>query len=223
MTIERQELLKHLAGQIVQMKQSRILRVSIDGVDGAGKTTLADELVPYIEEFRRPVIRSSIDGFHLPKEHRYRRGRDSPEGFYFDSFDYEALNTVLLKPLSPNGDRQYRSATFDWRTNLPVDLGYAVAPQNAILLFDGIFSQRPELFPNWDLRLFLDVSFEETLKRTLQNEWVSTRSSEEKRRRFWVRYAAGQKIYIESVRPRDRAHIVIDNGDATRPCIIRGL
>ena len=37
-------------------------RVAIDGVDGAGKTTLPDELAPVIEGAGRGVVRASIDG-----------------------------------------------------------------------------------------------------------------------------------------------------------------
>jgi hypothetical protein len=40
------------------------VRVAIDGVDGVGKTTLADELVAPLQLLGRDVIRASIDGFH---------------------------------------------------------------------------------------------------------------------------------------------------------------
>jgi len=32
-------------------------------------------------------------------------GRDSPVGFYLDSFDYAGLKKVLLDPLGPGGSR----------------------------------------------------------------------------------------------------------------------
>jgi len=64
-----------------------VLRVGIDGVDGAGKTTFADELAAALAPFGRPVIRAGVDGFHHPRAVRYRRGRESPEGFFRDSYD----------------------------------------------------------------------------------------------------------------------------------------
>lgn len=60
-------------------------------MDGAGKTTFADELLPFIEGAGRKVIRATVDGFHQPKVKRYRLGRDAPGGFYRDSYDYAAL------------------------------------------------------------------------------------------------------------------------------------
>jgi len=84
------------------------VRVAIDGVDAAGKTMLADELAVPIVERGRTVIRAAVDGFHNPRPARYRRGADSPEGYYRDSFDYAAILRDLLIPLGPEGNRQYR-------------------------------------------------------------------------------------------------------------------
>jgi len=50
--------------------------------------TLADVLAAPLARLGRPVIRASIDGFHNPGAIRYARGKFSPEGYYFDSFDY---------------------------------------------------------------------------------------------------------------------------------------
>ena len=78
--INRATLLRRLSGAIVRIVRDHPARVAIDGVDGAGKTTLADELVPYIQQRGRPVIRASVDGFHQSRSFRYRQGVDSPAG-----------------------------------------------------------------------------------------------------------------------------------------------
>ena len=62
-------------------------------MDGAGKTTFADELAAELLREGRTVVRISVDGFHRPRDERYRRGRHSPEGFWADSYDYDALRT----------------------------------------------------------------------------------------------------------------------------------
>ncbi len=51
------------------------VRVAIDGVDGAGKTTFADELAQALTAAGRVTIRATVDGFHHARAHRYRRGR----------------------------------------------------------------------------------------------------------------------------------------------------
>ncbi len=60
------------------------LRVAVDGRTASGKTTLADELGVAVEAAGRPVVRTSIDGFHRPRAERHARGRYSAEGYYHD-------------------------------------------------------------------------------------------------------------------------------------------
>jgi uridine kinase len=137
--------LEQLAAAIASVRADHPTRVAIDGVDGVGKTTLAHELVEPLAATGRQVIRASVDGFHHPREARYRRGSDSAEGYFLDSFDYGALKSVLLDPLGPGGDRRFRSATFDYRIDRRVDAPLQTAAADAILLFDGVFLQRSEL------------------------------------------------------------------------------
>src|SRR5712692_8620510 len=66
-SMTRQALLDQLVESIISIEHSHPLRVAIDGIDAAGKTTLADELVHPLEPSGRPVIRVSIDGFHRPR------------------------------------------------------------------------------------------------------------------------------------------------------------
>jgi uridine kinase len=87
-------------------------RVAIDGIDAAGKTHLADELVPRLAARGCQAIRASLDGFHRPRAERYRRGPYSPEGYYLDSFDFPLVCQQLLVPLGPVGDPDGRGRFF---------------------------------------------------------------------------------------------------------------
>lgn len=51
-----------IASQMAAIARPHSVRVAIDGVDAAGKTTFADELAPRLTALGRPVIRASIDG-----------------------------------------------------------------------------------------------------------------------------------------------------------------
>jgi pantothenate kinase len=150
--VDKQALLVDLAKRIADVSLTHPTRVAIDGVDAAGKTTLADALVAPIEELGRPVIRATVDGFHRPREERYRRGSDSPEGYYHDSFDYDSARGELLEQLGPGGSLRYRTATFAFPTDQFVYERLQTAQPDAILLFDGIFLMRPELNDLWDFR-----------------------------------------------------------------------
>jgi uridine kinase len=129
MTPERSRCLESLARLILHVERPHPVRVAIDGPDAAGKTILADELAPLIERSGRTVIRASIDGFHRPRAKRLARGPESPEGYFRDSFDYPAFRTVLVGPLGPGGNREYRRRVFDFPTDMSVEAPVETAPR----------------------------------------------------------------------------------------------
>ena len=207
------QVLSDLAQRIAAVRGAHPTRVAIDGVDAAGKTTLADELVGFVQEHGRQVIRASIDGFHNPASIRHRRGPTSPEGYYYDSFNYETLRDLLLVPLGPDGTLRYRMAVFDYRTDSEIHSATATADPNAVLLFDGVFLLRPELREHWDFTIFVDAPFDVTLARAMKRDVALFGDAETVRRRYEERYIPGQKIYLEECRPKERATVVVDNHD----------
>ena len=215
--MERAAFLADLTRRIVSTRPQGIARIAITGVDGAGKTTLADELVPLVEA-RRPLIRASIDGFHNPRAVRHARGRTSPEGFFRDSFNLAAFRSVLLDPLAPGGTGRYRVAAYDHRTDSAVETDEETAPPTAALLVDGIFLQRPELDGVWDLVVFLDVPFAQTFARMA----VRDGSPADEAHPVNQRYRQGQQLYLAECRPQARAHILVDYSNLDAPEIIRG-
>jgi uridine kinase len=212
---QRVQLLGVVADRILRLPSDRTARVGVDGVDGAGKTMFADELAQILRAANRPVIRASVDGFHHPKAERYRRGRSSPEGYFEDSYNYAALKTVLLEPLSPGGSGRYRVAVFDHATDMPVSAPECEALPASILVFDGIFLHRPELRDRWDFSVFLDVAFAASVARCAQRDGTSPDPAAPANRR----YVEGQKLYLLACDPRARATLTIDNNDLSAPFI----
>jgi uridine kinase len=218
----RAAALEHLAASIAALRRDHPTRVALDGVDGSGKTTMADELVEPLRRAGREVIRASVDRFHNPRAVRYGRGPDSPEGYFLDSFDYAALKRELLEPLGPQGRLKFRTALFDFRIDRAVDSPPRTAKRDAVLLFDGVFLSRPELQAHWDLTIWLEVPFEVTMQRAVARDVRNGADAEVTRAKYECRYVPGQRLYLEQCRPRERADIVVDNTNFDRPQIIVG-
>jgi uridine kinase len=212
----RKRILSEISKQILALQSNEVILVAIDGVDGAGKTFLADELVAYLMVSDRPIIRSSVDGFHNPREIRYRLGKASPLGFFQDSYNYNELIDNLLRPLSPGGDKKYRKAIFDHRTNLKVEVAEAIAAPGSILIFDGIFLHRPELRDYWDFSIFLEVDFTISIPRVAQRGEGSPDPKAETNKR----YIEGQKLYLSQCHPQKFASIVVNNNDLNQPYFV---
>jgi uridine kinase len=178
--VERERDVGRLAERIRRLPHPA--RVAVDGVDAAGKTTLADELAARLDG----AARLSADDFLRPPEERYRQGRESAKGFYDDSFDHERLRAAVL-----------------------------AAPEPVIV--DGIFLFRPELDDLWTFRVFVRIELAESIRRGSQRDSEKHGSVEEAERLYRARYAPGQRLYLDAVRPAKRADAVLDNRDPARP------
>jgi uridine kinase len=212
----RAELLSCLAGVIGSVSVAHPTRVAVDGPPAAGKTTLADELAVVLRAQGREVIRATIEGFLFPQAQRYRRGEFSPEGCYLDTHDYDSLNRVLLDPLGPDGDRRFQEAVYDRTVDSALSLPVTTARTDAVLVFDGVFLQRPDLIDRWELRIFVSTAFEKTVDRALIRE-QGVSSAADVARRWRERYIPSQQLYFDTVRPTAHADIVVHNDDPQRP------
>ena len=216
----RGEFISRLAEAISSVTTTHPLRVAIDGPPASGKTTLADELAVVLRAQGRDVIRATIDDFLVHRAQRYRRGRYSAEGCYFDAHDRAALCRILLDPLGPGGDRRFQRAIFDTDTAAPPSPPASTAPADAVLLFDGVFLLRPELIHRWDLRIFVSVPFEQTVDRARDRGTVlagSTVDTADIERSWRHRYIPAQQLYFAIARPTDHADIIVYNDQLHRP------
>jgi uridine kinase len=223
---QRAALLEQVADEIIVRRGESVLRVAIDGVDGAGKTTFADELAAVLERQGVRVIRSTTDCFHNPRSIRLRRGKLSPEGFYRDSHNLTSLKALLLDPLSANPPEPFRTAAFDEPSDSPVDVKLAQSAPGDVLVFDGLFLSRPELRQYWDYSIYVDGD------ERVASERIAIGSADFPPgvMAFWhlarwslimERYAGGQRLYLTECQPRLWAHAVVDNNDFRHPTVTR--
>ena len=216
MFMKHSELLQHLANEILAIECNRPLLVAIDGRDAAGKTILAHELSEKLSGWGRNVIEASIDGFHNPRVIRHKRGRDDPEGYYRDSFDFVSLKKHLLVPLKV-GCMSYRTQVFDYRKDHVVDITKKKAQCDSILMFDGVFTHRNELRCYWNYSVYLYVSEEESLRRGINRD---PGEAEEIKLKYQGRYLPGQRLYHTESEPMKHASIIVDNTDPDNPVIL---
>lgn len=198
------------------------VRVAIDGISGAGKTTLAGIITDRLRERGRPVIRATIDGFHNPVDQRVRRGYYDPVGYNWDSFDYVALRDKLLIPLGPGGSLVYTMQIYDQRTESAVRDSEKIADKDAVLIFDGVMLFRQELEAFWDVKIFVSTKFEVAFQRAARRDRSKFKTSEELLRKFDERYQPAQRHYVEQYRPMIKADFVIDNNEPVKRLIDEG-
>src|SRR5690625_923786 len=144
-----------VADQIMAIDLGRPVRVAIDGIIAAGKTTFAKDLVEALARRGRRAVHVSMQGFHNLRKIRYEQGRDSADGYYEDAYDFAALRREVIEPLGPGGDRRYRTAVMDLDLDTPIDEPVRIAEPDDVILVDGSFLQRPEMAGAWDLVVYV--------------------------------------------------------------------
>jgi uridine kinase len=215
----RHLVIEKLADSIARIHRHHPIRVGIDGFAAAGKTTLVQELAIPLRQRCRHVICVSIDGFHNPAAIRHRQGRHCPQGYYQDSFDHQAILTHVLAPLGANGNRHFKAACYDYSKDTAVESDWEQAPVDAILLFDGIFLNRPELKDHWDFTVFVHADFSVILDRACQRDIEKFQSEKRIRESFEQRFIPGSRLYLEQERPYLKADIVLNNNHVQRPTV----
>ena len=214
-------MLRDLAHRVVALRPGERVAVAVDGVDGAGKTLLADQLADVIRSLpasARPVERVGVDGFHHARARRYARGT-GPDTFYADSYDYDAFRRCVLTPF--RAGLPLTPAAFDVDADVMVTPPPVPTAEGTLLLVDGIFLQRPELAGQWDAVVFVDAPFAVTVPRG--NARFAGHHDPDPEAVINRRYVEGQRLYLAQARPRERATWVFDNTDLDRPMLSPSL
>ena len=200
----RTELVSAVAEHLIGSRADHPLRVGIDGPCGSGKSTLAAELVGEITSRGSPALALDSDGFHQPREIRYRQGATSARGYYEDAYDFDALVERVLAPLGGGGSGRYATKVHDLATDrVETDL-VAIAAADAILVFDCTFLQRGPLRDHWDEVIYLRVGRELAVHRGVARDAARLGGIEAALTAYEARYMAAYDIYVREENPEAR-------------------
>jgi len=192
--------------------KDRAFVIGINGIDGAGKTKFADSLGKFLISQGHETQSIHLDDFHNPTAARYA-GEDQIENYFNRSFNINLVVEKLLVPLRRNSAFSTRLTLLDWHTDkYDIEREFSFT-QNTIVIFEGVFLFRKELSSYIDYKIFLDIPFEESLKRAV------IRDSEDILNKYESKYLPAQAKYLEEYPPHKLADMVIDNTDWEYPQI----
>lgn len=215
---DREELLRHVANQLASAPS---LCIAVDGCHGAGMRSFASDLAKVFRKQHRTVIRASVDDFLNEPHIRHRRGRHSAEGFWLDAYNYSRFLDELLIPFGKGPRYLFRRAIYNPRVEKEMTSPWERVQENSVLIIDGIFLLRDELYEHWDLAVYLDAPVATCARRVVEELQVQQNTSPFGR--DYKRRLAAHDIYTASCRPRRRADIVIDHSDLEHPTLLDGV
>jgi uridine kinase len=217
---ERARVLDGLVRMIGMLRGHR-LRVVLDGLTAAGKTSLGHELAYGLAQRGRPVCRASLDDFKRPWSEANLYDRVSGEGYYRNAFDYEAVRRLLLDPSGPTGDGLVALCSVDPLTQIDHSEVKSAMSRNGVLIVDGVFACRPEINSSWDLRIWVDIAPEHSVRRGTDRDTGMEGGAEEPAVLHRDRYVPSEMLYLSEVDPRSFVEVIVDNTDFSQPRLIR--
>ncbi|HEY4242402.1 MAG TPA: AAA family ATPase [Kofleriaceae bacterium] len=182
--------------------------LTIDGIDGSGKSTFARTLA---ERLGAVILR--VDDYRRHLE--WSSGTES-ELYYDHYYDLAACGAALAAFASG-------AASIDvpiFHNQLERVTGHHSLDLSApVAILEGVFPLRiPEARA---FLIYLDTSPETARARILARDLAKGRTPAEIRRRIDLRYAPAQARYHAAFAPRDHARVIIDNEDPSAPRVLR--
>jgi uridine kinase len=182
--------------------------VTVDGIDGSGKSTFARRLLDALGG-RAALV--SIDSFRRPVDWAAANEADVYYNGYFDLAACEAALQAFL-----GGAASVAIPIFDSVTERITGTRTLALEGTAVVIVEGVFPLRLPSTAG-GLVMYLETDAVEARRRIIQRDLEKGRTRDEIERRIDRRYAPAQARYHAAHTPRARADIVIDNQQPTAP------
>ncbi len=190
--------------------------VTVDGIDGSGKSTFARRLLAALEGEGVPGVLVSIDDFRRPVDWA---AVPAEADVYYDGYYDLALCERCLAAFAA-GAPGLTVPVFDPVAERIGGARELVFEGLAVAVVEGVFPLRVPA-AGAGLVIYLDASPAEARRRIIARDLGKGRSREEIERRIDRRYAPGQARYHAALDPRGRAHVVVDNERPAAPRVLR--
>jgi uridine kinase len=183
-------------------QKERPLLVAIDGLSGAGKTTLVKTLKNELIKDNCKVIIIHIDDHIVERNKRYNTGHEEWYEYYYLQWDIKMLTSNLFETLHNNSNKI--TIPFYDKSTDTISTKQITVTSDSIVIIEGIFLQRKEWRNFYDFIIYLDcprgTRFERVLNRDSYIGDYQTRLNKYKRR-YWL----GEEHYLSIEKPIKKA------------------
>ena len=187
----------------------RALLVGISGIDASGKGFITAKIAKRLKESGWRVATINADDWLNLPEVCLSRQQKPGEHFYEDAMRFDEMFDQLILPLKRNRAVDLLANCSDAKGNTRKH-GYEFRKIDIVLL-EGIFLFKPAHRHHFDLRVWIDCSFECALERAIQRGQEGL-SPAETIRDFSTIYFPAQDIHFARDNPRAFADIIFANG-----------
>lgn len=183
--------------------------IGIDGLGGAGKSTIVNSLKLELNNKRHECYILHIDDFINKREIRYDDSKEQWYCYYNIQWRYDYLIKEILEPIKRGEEIKKGIELYD-KENDEYTAKQIHIPKGEILILEGVFLQRKELKDYLDFTIYLDVEKEVRLKRVLKRDGYIG-DAEEIKCKYEKRYFPAEDRYLMEYNPIGNADLVLKN------------
>lgn len=193
------------------------LIVGINGVDLSGKTCFAKGLSAFLRGRTCDTQVIHLDDFHHLAGIR-REGEDEIKAYIKNAFNLDLLAEQVLDPVKDTGQIDITLNLLDLDSDKYTKRVRYRAGTQTVIILEGVLLFREPIDPFIDYRIYLDISFDEVLRRAEQRD--VPKYGQGFLDKYRSKYIPIQQWYLDKYEPREMANMVIDNNDPDRPVIL---
>jgi len=189
----------------IRPNQTCPIIIGIDGLGGAGKTTLVKEIEQELSYHNCQAVSIHLDDHIVERKNRYQTGHEEWYEYYYLQWDVTKLTATLFEPLS-NGCDNIQLDFYDKFTDT-TSTKLVNVPSASVVLIEGIFLQRKEWKGYYNFVVYLDYPRELRYERVLNRD-LYIGKYEERLTKYQRRYWLAEKHYMNIVKPIMNADLV---------------
>jgi len=191
-----------------KIRSNRALLVGISGIDASGKGFITSRLASVLRDRGFRVAGTNVDGWLSLPEIRFYPD-DLPGNFYRNGLRLDEMFESLVLPL-----RDRRSIRLEANYTEETATAYRRHRYNFdnvdIILLEGIFIFKRNYVRQFDLRIWIECSFETALRRAIARSQEGL-TPEETVAAYERIYFPAQRIHFANDDPRSAADVIYPN------------
>ena len=184
----------------------------IDGLGGAGKSTIAETIRAALEAQGIHTVLLHIDDFIHPRAVRYNDAVPAWQCYYDLQWRYDYFAEVLRAARSGSTE-QITAELYDKDNDCYISETYALG-KRTVILTEGIFLQRKELAGLFDYMIYIDIPESVRLARVLRRD-TYIGDAKQITEKYETRYFPAERHYAAAYQPALSADLTITGAAET--------